>query len=120
MTVWYVHKRDDGGIASVHGDPQPGYAEEPMDDAASPLKEWFENVRDPVPAVVTPWRLRVALRAAGKLAAVEAWVAQQSADIQDAWEYGLERPIDHPLIRACATACNLDLPPLFRAAGKVR
>ena len=72
------------------------------------------------PPVVTPWRLRVALRAIGKLQDVENWVAQQSPDIQDAWEYGLERPINHPLILACARACNLDLPPIFRAAGKVQ
>lgn len=28
MTVWYVHRRADGSIASIHEEPQPGYAEE--------------------------------------------------------------------------------------------
>ena len=74
----------------------------------------------PVPAVVTPYQLRVALRQAGKLQAVEDWIARQSPEIQDAWEYGLERPIGHPLVRTCAEACALDLPTIFRAAGKVR
>ena len=74
----------------------------------------------PVPAVVTPYQLRVALRRAGKLPAVEAWVGRQGPEIQDAWEYGLDRPLDHPLIRACAAACDLDLPALFRVAGQVR
>lgn len=73
----------------------------------------------PVPSTVTPYQLRVALRHAGKLQAVEDWVARQAPEIQDAWEYGLDRPIDHPLIRACAVACGLDLPALFRAAGRI-
>lgn len=74
----------------------------------------------PVPVVVTPYQLRVALRAAGKLEAVEAWVAGQPPEIQDGWEYGLKRSIDHPLVVACAAACDLDLPALFQAAGQVR
>ena len=75
---------------------------------------------EPVPVDVTPYQLRVALRAAGRLEAVEAWVDRQGPDVRDAWEYGLKRSIDHPLIRACAAACALDLPTLFRAAGQVR
>lgn len=32
MTTWYVHRRDDNSIASAHGEPQPGYAEEALED----------------------------------------------------------------------------------------
>jgi hypothetical protein len=33
MTTWYVHRRDDNSIASAHGEPQPGYAEEALEDS---------------------------------------------------------------------------------------
>lgn len=32
MTTWYVHRRDDNSIASAHGEPQVGYAEEALED----------------------------------------------------------------------------------------
>lgn len=31
MSIWYVHRRDDGSIASFHQEVQPGYAEEPVE-----------------------------------------------------------------------------------------
>ncbi len=36
MTIWYVHRRGDGSIASAGEDMQPGYAEEALDDATDP------------------------------------------------------------------------------------
>jgi hypothetical protein len=32
VTIWYVHRRGDNSIASAHSEPQPGYAEEALDD----------------------------------------------------------------------------------------
>lgn len=53
MTIWYVHRRDDGTIASAHGNPQTGYAEEALDDLTnSEIVEWFARVTAPV--VLTP------------------------------------------------------------------
>ena len=40
MTTWYVHRRDDGIIASVHGDPMEGYAEEAMEDTDPEFPKW--------------------------------------------------------------------------------
>lgn len=30
--IWYVHRRQDGSIASAHAELQPGYATEALDD----------------------------------------------------------------------------------------
>lgn len=35
MTIWYVHRRDDGSIAMAGEYPQPGYADEALDDATN-------------------------------------------------------------------------------------
>lgn len=125
----YVSRRADGSIALIMDELLPGYSLVPQgedllaeakadNDPELVAEEW--NRANPVPAEVTPYQLRVALRAAGRLADVEAWVAQQSPEAQDAWEYGLKRPIGHPLIVACAAACGLDLQAIFRAAGQVK
>ena len=47
MTVWYVHRREDGTIASAHEEMQPGYAEEIV-DLAAPGMEAFR----PPPAYI--------------------------------------------------------------------
>jgi len=42
MTVWYVHRRGDGSIASAYQDAQPGYAEEALDtDTSAELRTFL-------------------------------------------------------------------------------
>ena len=31
--IWYVHRRNDGAIASAHAEPQEGYAEEALEES---------------------------------------------------------------------------------------
>jgi hypothetical protein len=59
---------------------------------------------DPAIPVVTPWRARLALNAAGQRAAIEAWIATQPQDVKDGWEYATEVRRDHPMIAAAIAA----------------
>ena len=47
MTKWYVRRREDGSIASAHQEPQPGYADEPVDEQASELTPLLRPVKAP-------------------------------------------------------------------------
>lgn len=49
MSIWYVHRREDGTIASAHQDMQPDYAIEALDDASGELKDWLAKVNAPPP-----------------------------------------------------------------------
>ena len=76
-----------------------------------------------VPSVVTPLQARRALRAAGLLATVNAWVAsQQDDDIKDAWEFASVIERHGPLTLGAAAALGLtdaQLDSLFIAAGQL-
>jgi len=70
--------------------------------------------------VVTPLQARRALRAAGLLDAVEAWVAQQDDDAQDAWEYALQIERNNPMIAGAGAALGMtdaQIDALFVAAA---
>ncbi len=69
------------------------------------------------PQKVTNLQMRRALRQLGKLAAVNAYVATQSDDVKDSWEYGAEIPITSPMVIAAATALGVDLAALFILAA---
>jgi len=48
MTVWYVHRREDGEIASAHGEPQEDYATEALDDEVDQeIINWFAKIKSP-------------------------------------------------------------------------
>lgn len=68
------------------------------------------------PRRVTPLQMRRALRALGHLAAVNAYVAQQSADVQEAWEFSDFIPFNDPLVVAAAAALGVDRATLFDKA----
>jgi hypothetical protein len=53
---------------------------------------------------VSPLQARLALRAAGLLEAVEAWLATQPPAIRDAWEYAIEVRRDDTLVVGPAVA----------------
>ena len=61
----------------------------------------------PVPASITPLQARRALRAAGLLDAVNAWIATQPDDAQEAWEYCIEVRRDSPLIAGAQEGLGL-------------
>lgn len=114
--IWYVSRRG-GVIASAHAEPQPGAAEEAMDDAAPELAAWFDLIRNPVPEDVTPLQLRRALNQMGLRSAVEAYVAQAGGDVKDAWEWATTIRIDDPLLITAAQLLGVNLETLFRLAG---
>lgn len=47
MSIWYVHRRADGVIASAHEEMQPDYATEALDDASGELADWFAKAYAP-------------------------------------------------------------------------
>lgn len=74
----------------------------------------------PVPEAITPLQARRALRAADLLDAVNAWIATQSDDAQEAWEYCIEVRRDDALIAGAQAALGLtdeQVDDLFRAGA---
>lgn len=113
--IWYVARNPDNSIAAAFTYDQPGYADEQLDDKSIELSAWFSAVL--VPQAVTPLQMRMALRQTGVLPQVQAYVAQQTPDVQDAWNYASTFPITDPMIVAAAKALNVDLNGLFKTAG---
>lgn len=56
---------------------------------------------------VTPVQARMALNAAGLRAAVEEYIASQSQDIKDTWEYSVKIHKSHPVVQGAAAALGL-------------
>lgn len=76
----------------------------------------------PPPEVVSPLQMRRALRAEGLYDAVTAYVAQQDADTQDAWEYATEIRRTDALITQAAAALGkseTEVDDLFRLAASI-
>ena len=63
----------------------------------------------PVPQRITPLQARKALRHFGILDAINSWVATQSAEIQDEWEYAVVIERDNATIAAAASADPFNL-----------
>ena len=75
---------------------------------------------EPVPEAITPLQARRALRAADLLDAVNAWIATQPDDAQEAWEYCIEVRRDSPLIAGAQEGLGLtpeQVDDLFRAGA---
>ena len=73
-----------------------------------------------IPFSITPLQARRALRAAGLLDAVNAWIATQPAEAQEAWEYCIEVRRDSPLIAGAQLGLSLtdeQVDDLFRAGA---
>jgi hypothetical protein len=76
----------------------------------------------PVPEAITPLQARRALRAAGLLDSVNAWIATQPDDAQEAWEYCIEVRRDSPLIAGAQSELGLtseQVDELFRTGGSL-
>ena len=76
----------------------------------------------PVPESVTPLQARKALRKAGLLNTVNAFITTQSDEVQEAWEYCIAVYRNDPLISALQTELNLtdeQLDDLVRSAAEI-
>jgi hypothetical protein len=80
------------------------------------LAEWRQGM------AVSPLQMRRALRAENLYNAITAYVEQQDADTQDAWEYAVEIRRDDALIAAAAAALgktDVEVDDLFRLAASL-
>lgn len=76
----------------------------------------------PVPAAITPLQARRALRAAGMLAGVNAYLATRSEGEREAWEYCIEVQRDDAMITQAAAALGVSsaqMDDLFRAGALI-
>lgn len=115
--IWYVARRDDGTIASAHEEPQPGYAEEALEDAAGELAAWFAEVRDPVPATATSGDFVAALCDLGWYGQVEAAATAAGGKALALWRHASVFERHNPILIALAAAIgktDADLDMLFR------
>ena len=71
----------------------------------------------PVPGEVTPVQMRRAIRQLGKKAAFDALMAQQSATVQEDWEYCVVVHYDDATVIAMCSALEVDRDDLFRLAA---
>jgi hypothetical protein len=84
------------------------------EELAERLSEWRQGM------AVSPLQMRRALRAKNLYDAITAYVEQQDADTQDAWEYAVEIRRDDALIAAAADALaksDAEVDDLFRLAA---
>jgi hypothetical protein len=91
-------------------------------EAVAIRAEWQASAvaPEPVPQSVTPRQARLALLAAGHLAAVNAAVAAAGPQAQIDWDYALEIRRDNALIASMAASLGLtdaQIDDLFRAAA---
>lgn len=68
MTIWFIHRRDDGTIASAHEgnivdgqavSPMPDYCSEALDDATDAEIQAFFAAADAAPRIITPREFRL-------------------------------------------------------------
>lgn len=112
-------QRDGGVIVGLFAVLQPEMAEEYLADDAAAVVAF----RAPKVFSVTPLQARRALRAAGLLPTVNAWVASQpDEDIKDAWEFASVIERHGAIVLAAAPALELSeaqLDALFVAAAQL-
>lgn len=101
MSIWYVHRREDGTIASAHEEMQKDYAEEALDDASGELAEWFVKVNAPPPVETSKLRFALELRERGLWPTVKAAIeADEEASLY--WELADVVSSDNALLLAMA------------------
>lgn len=114
MTSWYVHRRADGSIASAHEEPQPGYAEEALDDAASP--ELRALLGPAVPAAASSGDFVAALVDLDWYDDVDAAATRAGGKALALWRHANSFERYHPIVRGIAAAIGkteADLDALF-------
>ena len=89
-------------------------------DGETVTRVWtLEDYTPPVPASASPLQIRKALRQMGLKAAIDTFIAGQSEEVQEAWEYAVQIDRDNALIAAAAAELNktpADIDDLFRLA----
>lgn len=98
-------------LPEIHGDAIPADAAAISEDDRQTILNTVHDrqVLPPtVPSVVTMRQARLALLAAGKLAAANAAVAAAGEAVQIAWEFSSEVRRDNPLVTSLAQALSLD------------
>lgn len=114
VTAWYVHRRANGSIASIHGEPQDGYTDaEPLADDHPSIVAFLATAFPPAPVVVSRLRLKLELADRGLLAAVEAAVASAGGAATLYWQDATTFESSHALVAAIGAAVGLD-------AGEIR
>lgn len=133
MAVWYVARGpspgegEKGPIVSAHGTPQPGYAEEALDDATDAELQAYRGAPAPVPRKVGAgsfFRALYELDAleSGWLAPIEASIAQlgqQNPLVPVLWQRASQFERYHELLVLVGTMAGKDdedLDRLFRRA----
>lgn len=124
MKTWYVHRRGDGAIASVHEERQPGYATEALPDDDQELAAYHRAVQNPVPKRAKSGNFVRALYELEHLEAVEAAIAAALAQgnrLPDLlFRHASEFERDHPLVAQIAAAAelsNAEVDAVFRCAA---
>lgn len=75
---------------------------------------------EPIPQVVSPRQMKLAMLGAGLLDSVETFVASQDKTVQISWEYATEYVRSDPLLNQMAAAFNMtsdQVDDLFRSAA---
>jgi hypothetical protein len=117
----YVHRREDGTIASVHETPQEGYADEVLADDDPELVAWLAAAYAPaMPPRVSAGAFVRALYETDRIAAVKAAVAQAGGLAEDLWLHAASFVRADPLVAQIGAAIGMsaeDIDDLFRRAG---
>jgi hypothetical protein len=108
--------RTNGVITGCYNSPQYAGQEAVADNDAG-LAAYLQAVANPPVQQVTPLQMRRALRQLNLLATVNTYVATQTQDVQDSWEYAIAFPRNDPMITAAAKALNVDINALFTLAA---
>jgi hypothetical protein len=120
--IWYVRRRANNTIASAHAEPQPGYAEEALDDSAAELVA-FLSPPDPITAPAGYFlRALIELGWYDAIAAVVAGLpdTQQGKIAKVLWARAVEFPLKDPLIAQIAQMAGMtvaDVKAVYRRAN---
>lgn len=115
---WYAEYRDGVIVALNKVDQGEGQAYTPVSADHPDVVAYFaaaeKNALNSME--VTPLQMRRALRQLGVLDAVISYVAVQTAEIQEAWEYAVKMPASDPMIMAACVALGVDRKTLYDLA----
>ncbi|MBB3594364.1 hypothetical protein FHX08_004768 [Rhizobium sp. BK529] len=98
MTTVYI-RRANGSICELFWAPQVDLDVEERDEADAEVQAFLNPPSLPI-ASVSSRQFKLQLLSAGLLDAVDAWVAQQSRDVQIAYEYSGTFVKDSPMMKA--------------------
>jgi len=108
--------RTNGVITACYVSAQRAGQESVADNAAE-LVAFLQVITTPPLREVTPLQMRRALRQLNLLTTVNTYVASQTQDVQDSWQYAISFPPTDPMIAAAAKALNVDVNALFTLAA---